>query len=98
MVEVAQPLFAQLPLGMPLFVFGHWSPHAVPAAAAVVLRPVAVALSTVHMAIVACVRVGPADPPRSSIPEPTDVDVPVEVGAVAPVVVHVHVTDAVVPT
>src|SRR5713226_5924331 len=95
-VEVAEALLAQLSCLMPLLVLSGRPAEAGPPPAAGVFLPVALGVPTVHAAVATRIHVASAEAAPSDIPVIDEV-IPGDVNVLAPVVVHVHVTDAVVP-
>ena len=82
---------------MPLLVLGGRPSHPLPAAGAVVLKPLA-AFAPVHVAIAPCVRVDPGSPDSTAPEMPPNLTRPAgEAGAVAPVMENVHPTEAMMP-
>ena len=94
-VETAQALLAQLSGLMPLVVLGRRPAEAGPVPAPSVFLPVARAVPTEHAAVATRIHVGSAEAPPSGVPDVTAKVIPGDVHVVAPVVVYVHVTDAV---
>src|SRR6266851_7996221 len=94
-VEVAEALLAQLSCLMPLLVLSGRPAEAGPPPAAGVFLPVALGVPTVHAAVATRIHVASAEAAPSDVPVIDEV--PGDVNVFAPVVVHVHVTDAVVP-
>src|SRR5437899_8680853 len=92
-VEIARALLAQLSGLMRLFVLGRRPAEASPAPAPGVFLPVALAVPTVHVAVATRIHVASAEAPSSEVPVIDEVSANV----FTPVVVHVHVTDAVMP-
>jgi len=95
-VEITQALPAQLSGPMRLFVLGRRPAKVGPAPAPGVFLPVALAVATVHVAVATRIHVAAAQAPSSDVPVIDEV-IPRDANMVAPVVVHVHVTDAVMP-
>jgi hypothetical protein len=93
----AEPPLTELPGLMPLLVLGGRPAHALPAARVVVLEPLA-ALAPIHVAVAPRVRVDPGSPHSTAREMPADAagrQPAGEARVIAPVVVDVHVTDAV---
>src|SRR6266436_3229087 len=95
-VETAQALLAQISGLMPLFVLGRRPAEAGPDPAPGVFLPVALAVPTVHVAVATRIHAASAEAPSSNAPVIDEV-IAGHANVLAPVVVHVHVTDAVMP-
>src|SRR5205807_2955202 len=95
-IEGAEALLAHLSGLMRLFVFGRRPADASPTSTSRVFLPVALAVPTVYVAVATRIHVGSAEAPSSDVPV-IDEMIPCGANVFAPVVVNVHVTDAVMP-
>src|SRR6266566_7695962 len=95
-VEVAEALLAHLSGLMRQLVLGGRPAEAGPIPASAVFLPVAPGVPTVHVAVATRIYVASAEAPTSDVSMIDEV-IPGDVNVVAPVVVDVHVTDAVMP-
>src|SRR2546426_1485509 len=95
-VEVAEALLAHLSGLMRLLMLGRRPAEPGPAPAPGAFLPVALGVPTVYVAVATRIHVASAEAPPSDVPV-IDEMISGDVSVLAPVVVHVHVTDAAVP-